>query len=175
MHQPLIPQRLPERSNMFTSESLAEIHRRAHKSFETLVSHCRSLSEVELNREFIEFGYPSIRLQIHHIIGAELYWIEVLKGNIQADDDSPDYPTVDSLEKYRISTVNNTQEYLKNISPHDLNTPNRRETWGGTAHNFVPGNVIIRPIVHFFQHAGQISVMFKFLKKPVLSLDYPIL
>ena len=160
---------------MFTPESLLEIHKRAHKSFEVLVLHCLNFSESEINKEFNEYGYSTIRLQLHHIIGAEMYWMGVLKGNINVEDDSPNYPTIDSLEKYRAKTFSVTQDYLLNMSQQELNTPKMLKTWGGNEYNLTPAIVVIRPIVHIFHHAGQISIMCKILKKPAPGFDFPIL
>ena len=38
------------------------------------------LPPVALDQELEGFGYPSIRLQLHHVIGAEQYWVGVLRG-----------------------------------------------------------------------------------------------
>ncbi len=79
---------------MHTREALRDLHERAHRCLAELLVHCRGLSPEELDG----FGYPTPRLQLHHEIGAERYWIGVLQGRIDADEDEDDYPTVASLE-----------------------------------------------------------------------------
>jgi len=116
---------------MHTSEALIELHERAHGCLKELLTHCRQLSSDELNRELEGFGYASVRLQLHHEIGAQKYWIGVLKGRIDAEEDDPDYPTIASLEDYRQEVDSATLEYLRASSEEELNTPRPMQTWGG--------------------------------------------
>jgi hypothetical protein len=54
-----------------TGASLLDIHERAHRNLKGLLAHCRRLSLEELNRTLDGFGYSTVRLQLHHEIGAE--------------------------------------------------------------------------------------------------------
>ena len=78
---------------MYTTAALVEFHERAHQSLKKLLEHCHQLSAEELNRELSGFGYPTVRLQLHHDIGAEKYWTGVLQGRIdvRSNDDSDHY------------------------------------------------------------------------------------
>jgi len=91
---------------MHTAEALLDLHERAHSSLQRLLAHCRQLSVEELDRELAGFGYPSVRLQLHHVIGGEEYWIGVLEG------------TVESLEAYRRRVFSATEKYLRAASAH---------------------------------------------------------
>jgi uncharacterized damage-inducible protein DinB len=91
---------------MHTAEALLGLHERAHGSLQRLLAHCRQLSAEELDRELAGFGYPSVRLQLHHVIGGEEYWIGVLEG------------TVGSLEAYRRRVFSATEKYLRAASAH---------------------------------------------------------
>jgi uncharacterized damage-inducible protein DinB len=115
---------------MHTPDALLDLHERAHRNLTALLAHCRQLSGEEINRELTGFGYPTVRLQLHHGIGAEKYWIGVLQGRIDADDDSPDYPTVESLEVYREQVFAATEAYLRASSVDELNTARPIMTWG---------------------------------------------
>jgi len=158
---------------MHTGETLGEMHARAHGNLESLLEHCRRFSPEELHRELAGFGYGTIQLQLHHEIGAELYWIGVLDGRIDADDDAPDYPTVESLEAYRERVFAGTQQYLCGATVEELNTPRAMQTWGGKEQVLTPAHVFLRTLAHLYHHQGQITAMCRMLGHPVNGLDYP--
>jgi len=115
---------------MYTVDALLEFHERTHRSLKMLLAHCGQLSAEELNRELTGFGYPTVQIQLHHIIGAEKYWIGVLKGRIDVGDKESDCPTVELLETYRQQVFSASAEYLRTASKDELNTPRMMMTWG---------------------------------------------
>ncbi|MFH1843641.1 MAG: DinB family protein [bacterium] len=163
---------------MYTSEALLDLHDRAHQNLQQLLAHCRDLSDEELNRELPGFGYPTVRLQLHHGIGAELYWIGVLKGVILADDDNPDYPTVESLETFREQVFSKTEEYLRAASAEELNNARSMMTWGNREQLLTPAHVFMRTLTHLYHHQGQILAMCRLLGKPASGrpsgFDFPL-
>jgi len=159
---------------MHTSEALLDLHERAHRNLKALLSHCRGLSGEEINRELAGFGYPTVRLQLHHEIGAEKYWIGVLQGRIDADEDAPDYPTIESLEAYREQVFAVTEAYLRAASVEELNTARPMMTWGNRERVLAPAHVLMRTLTHLYHHQGQITAMCRLLGKPATGLDYPI-
>ncbi len=159
---------------MHTSEALLDLHERAHRSLTALLAHCRGLSAEELNRELPGFGYPTVRLQLHHAIGAEKYWIGVLQGRIDVDEDDPAYPTVASLEANREAAFAATGAYLRAVSTQEMNTPRAMMTWGNRERVLVPAQVVIRTQTHLYHHQGQITAMCRLLGKPCSGLDYPL-
>lgn len=160
---------------MYNSESLREFHRRAHDSLKRLLEHYGQLSAEELNRELAGFGYPTVRLQIHHEIGVEKYWIGVLQGRVDAEDDDPNYPAVESLEAYRREVFAATQGYLQGASEEELKTPRPMMTWGNKERVLIPVQVFMRTLTHNYHHQGQIAAMCRLLGKPIPpGLDYPI-
>lgn len=158
---------------MFTSDVLLTLHERAHRNLRALLAHCRTLSAEELNLELPGFGYPTVRLQLHHEIGAEKYWIGVLQGRIDADDDSPGYPTVASLEVYREQVCAATEDYLRSASAQELNTARPMITWGNREVMLTPAHVFMRTLTHLYHHQGQIVAMCRLMGKPCAGLDYP--
>lgn len=159
---------------MLTADALLELLERSHRSLIALLAHCRGLSDQELNRELPGFGYPTIRLQLHHEIGAAKYWIGVLEGRIDAEEDDPDYPTVESLEAYREQVYILTERHLRTTSTAELNGPRPMMTWGDRERVLTPAHVIVRTLMHLYQHQGQIVAMCRLLGKPCGSgLDYP--
>ena len=159
---------------MHTAESLLDIHDRAHRNLRALLAHCRSLTPDELNREIDGFGYPTVRLQLHHEIGAEKYWVSVLEGQMDADENDADFPTVASLEAYRENVHGVTERYLRNVSVEDLNSAQTMTTWGNRQRLLVPAQVILRTQVHYYHHQGQVLAMCRIVGKPGSGLDYPI-
>jgi len=159
---------------MHTPGALLDLHERAHRSLRALLGHCCELSGDEMNCEVSGFGYPTVRLQLHHGISGEKYWIGVLQGRIDADDDSPEYPTVESLEAYRVKVFAATEAYLRASSTEELNTARSMITWGGKARVLIPAHVLLRTLTHLYHHQGQIVAMCRLLGKPCTGLDYPI-
>jgi uncharacterized damage-inducible protein DinB len=154
--------------------ALLDVHERAHRNLAALLVHCRALSADELNRELAGFGYPTVRLQIHHVIGAQKYWIGVLQGRIDAEEDDPKYPTVASLEAYREEVFAATEAYLRGATVDELNTPRPMMTWQGREQVLVPAHVVLRTLMHIYHHTGQVAAMCRLLGKPVEGLNYPI-
>jgi len=161
---------------MFDSESLLEFCRRTHKSFEKLIEHCQSLSDDEFNRRIEGFGYPTVKLQFHHSIAAQKYWIGVLQGRIDVDDDPDDQFTIEDLIEYRNSVLNLTNQYLSSASNKELNTARLMITWSSIEKELIPAHVVIRTLTHMFQHQGQVAAMCRLIGKPIdPGMDYPIL
>lgn len=159
---------------MHTPEALLDLHERAHRNLGALLAHCRGLDAAALNRELPGFGYPSVRLQLHHGIGAEKYWIGVLQGRIEVDEDAAAYPTVASLEADRARAFAATEAYLRGVTPEELNTARTLLTWGNRERLLVPAQVVIRTQTHLYHHQGQITAMCRLLGKPCAGLDYPL-
>jgi uncharacterized damage-inducible protein DinB len=140
-----------------------------------LLEYCQQFSVDEINREMTGFGYPTIRLQLHHIIGAEKYWIGVLHDRIDADDDDPKYPTIESLEIYRQELAIVVEEYLRSASMEELNTPRKMMTWQKIERTLTPALVIMRTQMHIYHHQGQIIATCRLLGKPAEGMDFPII
>lgn len=160
---------------MYTPEALQDLHRRAHVNFEALIDHCRNLDEDEFDCEFEALGNATIRLAIHHMIGAEKYWIGVLQGRIDADDDASEYPTIESLSAYREEVFASTDAYLSGSDLEELNTARPMTTWGNAEKLLTPAHVVIRTQTHLYHHQGQVTAMCRQLGKPCQGLDFPIL
>jgi uncharacterized damage-inducible protein DinB len=161
---------------MFTSPILQDIHHRAHQSLTKLLVHCRGLSDEELHRPVIEgLSEPSVQLLMHHIISAERYWVGVLQGRMDVDEDQADYPTADRLEAFRQRIFASTEEYLRGASSEEFSTSRPMITWGNKERILIPAHVIIRTQMHIYHHFGQVAVMCRIMGKPIPpGMDYPI-
>ena len=136
--------------------------------------HCQKLGAEDLIRKLQGFGYPTLLLQLHHVIAAEKYWVSVLEGRMLIDDDPSDDTTVDSLSEYRKQVFEATVNYLSGASPEELNTARTMPTWGNKERTIVPAHVLIRTQTHLFQHQGQILAMCRLLGKPASGMDFPL-
>jgi len=159
---------------MYTPESLLEFHRRCHASFAKLLEHCDTLTNEELHRSLAGFGDATVHLQIHHVIAAERYWLGVLQGRIDVDEDQDAYPTVALLQAFRRKISDLTERYLDEVAPDALTQPRDMITWGGKTRRLTPAHVIIRAQVHIYHHQGQILAMCRLLGKPATGFDYPV-
>ena len=159
---------------MHTPRALMDLHQRGHRNLAALLSHCRGLTVEEINRELPGFGYPTVRLQLHHTIGGEKYWIGVLQGRMNADDDSPDYPSIESLESFREQVFASTESYLCASSEEELSTPRPMMTRGNMERVLIPALVFARTLTHVYHHQGQVSAMCRLLGRPCAGLDFPI-
>jgi uncharacterized damage-inducible protein DinB len=159
---------------MYTNEALLDLHTRVHHCFDKLLVHCEQLEAEDLHKEIPGFGYLTIQLQIHHMVGAEEYWLGVLAGCVDVEDTSAKYPTLDLLKTYRLEIATATQMYLQATQVDILNTPKERMTWGDRKLNLVPAHVILRTQTHIHHHIGQILAMCRLLNKPATGMDFPI-
>ncbi|MCC7508294.1 MAG: DinB family protein [Planctomycetes bacterium] len=160
---------------MFTPAALLDIHSRAHLSLSRLIDHCAGFSADELSREIAGFGYPTVRLQLHHAIGAEEYWVGVLRGLMLVDERPEDFASIEALRAYRQRVAQTTTDYLRGAAESELNTRRKMITWGGHERELVPAHIVVRTQTHIFQHQGQVAAMARLLGKPIpAGLDFPL-
>ncbi len=160
---------------MYTSPGLTDLHQRTHRCLARLLRHCAEFSEEELSRELEGFGYPSLRLQLHHVIGAEQYWIGVLEGKMLTDEVEAEYASIDALRAFRERVAGTTAAWLESVSEDELNARREVTTWGDRQVRLVPARVIVRTQTHVFQHQGQIAAMCRILGRPIpAGLDFPV-
>jgi len=155
--------------------SLLDIHERAHRSLRGLLAHCAGLATADLDRELAGFGYPTVRLQLHHVISAEKYWVGVLLGEYHVEDDSADYPSIPALDIHERRVADRTADWLRTTSLEELNTPRLVRTWPDVKRRLVPAHVILRTQTHIYHHQGQVLAMCRLLGRPGPGgLDFPL-
>jgi uncharacterized damage-inducible protein DinB len=160
---------------MYTAAALADIHDRTQRTFAKLLAHCATLAPADIDREIPGFGYPTIRLQIHHVIGAERYWLSVIRGSMVLDDDDAAHTTIASLAALRETVAAATRAYIDGASADELNTPRKMVTYGGGERLLAPAHIILRTQTHVFHHLGQIAAMCRLAGSPSPGSDFPIL
>ena len=160
---------------MFTAEALLDLHGRTHSSLVQLLDHCAEFADGDLDRELDGFGYATIRLQLHHVVVCERYWVGVLRGLMLADENAADHASIEALRSFRTRVAAATEDYLRSATPAELSSARRMTTWGDIERDLVPGRVIYRTQTHIFHHQGQIAAMARLLGRPIpQGLDFPV-
>jgi uncharacterized damage-inducible protein DinB len=163
---------------MLTGDVLLEIHERTHRNLKNYLAFSRKLDQEAIDRKMAEVRCGSIRLQFHHLIGAERYWIGVLEGLLNVEEEAHLHPSIESLQSYRQSTYAATREYLRRASEQELGRPRQMFVDPGVQEVYVPGQVVMRTITHIYHHQGQIAWMLRLLRNPhpesIEDFDYPI-
>lgn len=156
---------------MYTREALLDLHDRCHRSLAGVVDHCRGLTPDQLDRSIEGFGYATIREQLQHAIGAERYWISVVRDAMDASEDPADAASIDTLASFRAAT----RAYLRDASKAELNEPRAMRTFHGTRPALVPAHVVLRTQTHLYHHIGQVAAMCRLLDHPLpQGLDFPL-
>jgi uncharacterized damage-inducible protein DinB len=160
---------------MYSVNALLDLHERGHRTLQKLIVHCGQLNTEEFDRELPGFGYPSVRLQLEHAIGAQEYWISVVQGRFAGEDNSTECPTVQALETYRRQVALVTEQYLRSATEGELNTAREMLTWPDKKRMLIPAHVFMRTLVHIYQHQGQVLAMCRLLGRPgPAGLDFPL-
>jgi uncharacterized damage-inducible protein DinB len=158
-----------------TAEDLLEIHRRTHTSLRALLEHCAGFSDADQRRSLEGFGYPTLLLQLHHVIAAERYWVGVLRGEMLSDDLEADYASLDAVRAFEARVADATVAWLRGASEAEIRTRREMTTWGDRRQQLVPALVILRTQTHAYQHQGQVTAMCRLLGRPVgPGLDFPL-
>jgi uncharacterized damage-inducible protein DinB len=160
---------------MHTPEGLRDLHERTHRKLAELIAHCGALDLEALNRVLEGFGDGTVRLQLHHAITAERYWVGVIHGKSRDAEDEAAHPDLASLEALRAQVFAVTDAYLAGVTAAELNAARPMVTWDGKAHELAPAHVVLRTVTHVYHHMGQVAAMCRLLGHPVTQgVNYPI-
>lgn len=160
---------------MYTAAALLDVHARTHQSLQRLLDHCAELAPEDLDRELEGFGEGTILMQLQHAIGAERYWIGVLRGEMLVDEDEADRASIDALRAFRERVARDTVAWLEAASEEELDTAREMTTWGDQRVALAPARVVMRTQTHVFQHQGKVAAMCRLLGHPVPpGLDFPV-
>ena len=161
---------------MYNSETLLDIHGRAHESLRRLIVFCGNLGEDELRTPLTGFGFPTILRQLEHTIGAEVYWQTVVTKGYTEESRLPNLPDVAAIEAFRQQTASGTRSFLERATEAELNAPREMISDPGQTRLLRPADVIVRVVTHIFSHQGQVLAMCRTIGKPndKHDLDYPV-
>ena len=161
---------------MYDSETLLDIHRRAHESLRRLIVFCGSLRDEELRAPMTGFGFPTILRQLEHTIGAEVYWQTVVIRGYREELPLPHLPDIAAFETFRQQTAGETRAFLERATDAELNARREMISDPGQTRLLRPADVIMRVVTHIFSHQGQVLAMCRAIGKPndTHDLDYPV-
>src|SRR5215510_7318318 len=108
---------------MYNAATLLDVHARAHESLRHLMAFCGNLTDEELRRPLIGFGFPTVLSQLEHTIGAEVYWQTVVTRGYTEEATLPSVLNVAAMEAFREQTASTTRSYLDRASEAELNSP----------------------------------------------------
>ena len=122
------------------------------------------------------FGLPTIRRQLEHTIGAEVYWQTVVIRCYREESRLPDLPDVAAIEVFRQQTALATRSFLGRATAAELNTRREMVSDPGQTRLLRPADVVMRGVTHIFSHQGQVLAMCRAIGKPndQHDLDYPV-
>jgi uncharacterized damage-inducible protein DinB len=149
------------------------MHAGTHKSLVKLLRHCRALDPEQLHREIEGFGYPTVHLQLHHLIDAEDWWVGVLQGRCEYVNTAAQHTTLRKLEAYRKRVAAGTLEYLERASTKKLNTAREMTVYGNKQRMVAPAQALVLVFTHAFHHFGQVAAMCRLLGHPAPPTGYP--
>ena len=162
-------------ATLATADDLLDLHRRTHASLARLLDHCAGFSTDDLRRDLDGFGYPNLFMQLHHVMGAERYWIGVLQGLMLVDEPEEERDSIAALRALRERVAEATRAYLRCASESELRTRREVTTWGEKRVALAPIHVLLRTQTHVFQHQGQVAAMCRLLGRPIPpGLDFPL-
>ena len=161
---------------MYDSESLMDIHGRAHESLRRLIAFCSTLTTEDLHRPLSGFGFPTVLQQLEHTIGAEVSWQTVVTRGYSEEAAMPPLPDLAAIEAFREQTASVTRSYLGRASVSELNTARVMISDPGQTRLLRPADVILRIVTHIFNHQGQVLAMCRSMGKPNerIDMDYPV-
>lgn len=160
---------------MYTAQALLDMHARGQRSLLGLIAHLRTLDVRLLAHEVAGFAFPTILVQLAHVVSAEAYWLDVLQGRLPTTDQEPPLEDVEALEALRAPIAASTAAYLGRTSDVELNRPRALILWGGVERTLMPAHVIVRVVTHHYDHKGQVAAMCRLLGHPIpRGLDFPL-
>lgn len=159
---------------MYTAPALLDMHERSQRAFAAAIQHCSAFSPAQCDREIPGFGYASIRLQVHHVIGAQRYWLGVVEGRMDLDGDAEEHPLLTDLDALRLRVAGAVRTHIERATVEELNTPRVMTTWGNRRRELVPAQVFLRTFTHIHHHLGQVAAMCRLLDRPVGGIDFPL-
>jgi len=157
---------------MTTASLLLDMHARTHACLVRALDHLAGLEPALLHREVAGFAYPTLHGQLHHVIGAEEYWLGVLEGDVRIDTEPGDVAGAAGLAAYRERVDAVTVAHLEGAP--DLDAVRTVTTWRGDPLDVVPRHVVLRVLTHAHHHLGQVQAMLRGMGEPLGALDFPL-
>jgi len=158
---------------MYSRAGLLEIHTRAHRSYAMVLDHLASLPSGMLVKPVEGFGFSTIRAQMSHIAGAELFWVSKLLDEEPDGWEDENLNSVDDLRRIFMRVAVDTKEYIEELAENEVNERHTLEFPNGSFDS-TSRLVLLRVVTHGFHHQGQVAAMFRLLGHPMDDSDLVI-
>ena len=158
---------------MYTTVGLTDLHRRTQHCFKVLLDHLDRFPADKLTEPLEGFGFPTLKEQFLHIIGAEHFWLGMLKGKPGQRWKDDEVQTVSALRDLLGRVAGETMDYLAELDDEALNQRIELVFPDGSFHS-TPGLVMVHVVTHGFHHKGQIAAMCRILGHPTDDTDLVI-
>lgn len=141
-------------------------------AWEHILNSVSQLSEADLNLDR-GFFWGSIYGTLAHTIGAELFWMERLKGNnpsylFGADD----YPDLNAIIKRRKKVQSEWENYLSRLTDEQCFTPAHYTSTEGEERESLIADIIQHVTNHSTEHRSQLTPVLFELGVPTDELDF---
>ena len=156
---------------MFTAIGMRKLHSWTHSSLTLVLDHLATIPEGDYAKEVSDFGFPTLRAQIIHVLNCEGFWIHTLQRARFEDEDTADWPSVPDARVLQRRVSANTLAYLSGLSDEQLNADTELLFSDGDKAVRTPALVLHHILTHAFHHKGQIVSMCRTLGHPAPDTD----
>ena len=156
---------------MFTLDGIRQFHRWTHASFSLLLDHLSTIPATDYAKVLPEFGFPTLREQVIHVLNCEGFWIHTLQGLRYVDRNPAECTAVFDARLLEREVSHWTHTYLSSMTDQQLNNDTELHFPDGDVAVRTPALILHHILTHAFHHKGQIVAMCRALGHPAPDTD----
>jgi uncharacterized damage-inducible protein DinB len=144
---------------VFTLDGIRQFHRWTHASFSLLLDHLSTIPATDYAKVLPEFGFPTLREQVIHVLNCEGFWIHTLQGLRYVDRNPAECTAVFDARLLEREVSHWTHTYLSSMTDQQLNNDTELHFPDGDIAVRTPALILHHILTHAFHHKGQIVAM----------------
>jgi uncharacterized damage-inducible protein DinB len=144
---------------VFTLDGIRQFHRWTHASFSLLLDHLSTIPATDYAKVLPEFGFPTLREQVIHVLNCEGFWIHTLQGLRYVDRNPAECTAVFDARLLEREVGQWTHTYLSSMTDQQLNNDTELHFPDGDIAVRTPALILHHILTHAFHHKGQIVAM----------------
>jgi uncharacterized damage-inducible protein DinB len=156
---------------VFTLDGIRQFHRWTHASFSLLLDHLSAIPATDYAKVLPEFGFPTLREQVIHVLNCEGFWIHTLQGLRYVDRNPAECTAVFDARLLEREVSHWTHTYLSSMTDQQLNNDTELHFPDGDIAVRTPALILHHILTHAFHHKGQIVAMCRALGHPAPDTD----
>ena len=156
---------------MFTLDGIRKFHSWTHQSLTLVLDHLSTISPSDYTKEVPGFGFPTLRLQVIHILNCERFWLHTLQRLPVQDRTPSDFPGIPEARLLQEEAARQTLAYLAGLTDRQLNEATELHFPDGDIAIRTPALILHHVFTHAFHHKGQIAAMCRILGHPLHDTD----